>query len=173
MTTIVERSTVFSTPWFDLVAKRTRADGEPFYALTSQDYVTVLAMTAARQVVVVRQYRPAIERISLELPAGHVENGEAPAEAARRELWEETGFRAGAVDVLGCLSTDNGRMQTPMWCCYAGGLSERDPSAGEPEIDVELYEEDAFMGSVASGAFNHALHMAVLFLAAQRGLLRW
>ena len=173
MTCVIDRSTAFSTPWFDVVAKRTEPDGEPYYAVVEEEYVTVLAMTEERRIVLVRQYRPAIERVSLELPAGHVEKGEAPEEAARRELWEETGFTAGGVELLGRLTVDNGRIETPMWCCFAGGLADRDPSSGEPGIDVLFCEEAAFMDMIASGEFDHAPHMAVLFLARQRGLVRW
>jgi ADP-ribose pyrophosphatase len=54
--------------------------------------VCVLALTTDEQVVLARQYRPGPDAILLELPGGAVEQGEAPQEAIRRELLEETGY---------------------------------------------------------------------------------
>ncbi len=58
-----------------------------------KDAVAVLAVEDGR-VLMVEQYRPAIRRTTLELPAGLIEPGESPLEAARRELMEEAGFDA-------------------------------------------------------------------------------
>ncbi len=58
-----------------------------------KDAVAVLAVRDGR-VLMVEQYRPAIRRTTLELPAGLIEPGESPPEAARRELMEEAGYDA-------------------------------------------------------------------------------
>ena len=50
------------------------------------------------KLVLERQYRPAIGRWLYELPAGLIEKGEEPIEAARRELKEETGFTAASIE---------------------------------------------------------------------------
>lgn len=47
-----------------------------------------------KDVVLIRQYRPVIDKYILEAPAGVIDKGENPEEAARRELKEETGYRA-------------------------------------------------------------------------------
>ena len=57
------------------------------------DSVVVLALTAANEIVLVREFRPGPEEILLELPGGILEPGRAPVEAAEAELLEETGFR--------------------------------------------------------------------------------
>src|SRR5918999_4617731 len=56
------------------------------------DSAAVLALTPAREVVLVREFRPGPEEVLLELPGGVVEEGQSPAEAARAELLEETGY---------------------------------------------------------------------------------
>ena len=94
MSLITSRSIEFTTPWFDLVAKRMNAVDPPYYSLRMLDYVSVIALTTERQVVLVRQYRPAVERYTLELPSGHVEADETPEQSAHRELAEETGYHA-------------------------------------------------------------------------------
>ena len=66
----------------------------PFYMLELPDYVSVIALTPARELLLVRQHRPVVGRETLELPSGHVDPGERPEDAARRELLEETGFDA-------------------------------------------------------------------------------
>lgn len=63
--------------------------------------VGVLARTAGDGVVLARQYRPGPARVLWELPGGILDPGEDPATAAARELVEETGFRAGRVEILG------------------------------------------------------------------------
>lgn len=65
--------------------------------------VTILPITADGDILLVRQYRYAVGRDLLEIPAGLLEPGETPEEAARRELREETGHEAGELQLItGC-----------------------------------------------------------------------
>jgi ADP-ribose pyrophosphatase len=63
-----------------------------YYVRESFGFVTILALTADRQVILVRQYRYGADSIHLELPAGMLMEGEAPQACALRELAEETGY---------------------------------------------------------------------------------
>ena len=55
--------------------------------------VAIIAITADKKMVLVEQYRKALERSIIEIPAGKLEPGEAPEVTARRELEEETGLK--------------------------------------------------------------------------------
>jgi ADP-ribose pyrophosphatase len=81
-----------------------------FPVVRTRGYVKVLPVTPAGEVVFVRQYRHALERVLLELPAGGIDTGETPEEAAVRELAEEALLRAGALEPLGRFLTSPGRM---------------------------------------------------------------
>lgn len=69
--------------------------------LVSGPCVAVVAVTESGNVVLAAQYRPGPGRVLDELPGGMVDPGEDVAEAAARELLEETGYRAASVEVLG------------------------------------------------------------------------
>ena len=99
MPTIMERQVAFSTPWFDVIGKRVESDPSLYYALEMADYVGVLAMDTAGELILVRQFRPAVETWTLEVPAGLLEQGESPEACARREVLEETGYEAGSSSV--------------------------------------------------------------------------
>jgi len=97
------------TPYFALRSDRLRLpDGavkDPYYVIKRPDAAIVFPLTGEGEVVLVRQYRPAIERVELGLPAGLVEDGEEPEKAARRELSEETGYAGGEWESLGAVAS--------------------------------------------------------------------
>lgn len=70
--------------------------------------VAIVAVDRERRVVLVRQFREAARRALLELPAGGLEEGEAPLASARRELREETGLTGGEWREVGAFHTTPG-----------------------------------------------------------------
>jgi ADP-ribose pyrophosphatase len=65
-----------------------------YYVRESLGFVMIFALTPAREVVLVRQYRYGIDEVIVELPAGSIDRGEDPLVCAKRELAEETGYTA-------------------------------------------------------------------------------
>jgi len=161
----------FATPWFELLAKTIRPDEPPYYSLKLPEYAAVLAFTEDQRILIVRQYRPAIEQFSLELPSGIVDPGEQPAETARRELLEETGYAASQVEVLGAMFVDTGRLNNRMWNCVATGARPLDGRAPESGIDVFTWSIDELWQAIRSGEFALSLHVALLMHAALAGKL--
>ncbi len=112
--------TVFETPWFRLVERTVGDAPHPHYTLIPPDYVSVLALTDRNEVLLVRQFRPAVGAETLELPSGHVEAGQTPAMAALTELQEETGYTAESCASWGPSSP------TPVgWATVCGRSSRR------------------------------------------------
>ena len=99
----------------------------------------IVAVDPDGQVLLVRQYRPAVDADLLELPAGIVDPGEQPIDTARRELEEETGYTAGHLEPLVHFYTSPGFCTEVLHVFLATGLREclTDVSADEDE-DLEL-----------------------------------
>ncbi|MDR0293552.1 MAG: NUDIX hydrolase [Oscillospiraceae bacterium] len=95
--------------------------------------VAVLALDGSRRVVMVRQFRYAVGRVLLELPAGRLEPGEEPMEAGLRELSEETGYAASHIVPLGRMIPTGGYDSEVIWLYTATGLAggAPHPDAGE------------------------------------------
>jgi 8-oxo-dGTP pyrophosphatase MutT (NUDIX family) len=72
-----------------------------YYQLEMPSFACIFAEAIDDPIIVYRQYRYGPRRVGLVFPDGHLDDGEAPAEAARRELLEETGFEASAWTYLG------------------------------------------------------------------------
>ena len=169
MTQILNRKTEFVTPWFELVAKQVAGQSAAYYALQMLDYVTVVAFTEKSELIMVRQYRPAVERNTLELPSGHVEKNETPEQSARRELAEESGFNAPELELLGTLMSDTGRNQNRLWCYLARkAFPIRTGFVPEPDVEPILASPKEVLELMGKGEFDHALHLAALMLAVVR-----
>lgn len=78
-----------------------RPDERDFVVLETPDWVNVVALTEDRQVLLIRQFRHGVRRVTLEIPGGMIDPGESPEQAALRELREETGYAAGTIRPLG------------------------------------------------------------------------
>ena len=97
MTTDKLKETAFETPWFiieqEYFADQSSLDGKPFFRIIIPDGVMILALTAANEIVMAKQFRPALRQMTMEFPAGFVEKKEDPRDTAIRELYEGTGCK--------------------------------------------------------------------------------
>jgi ADP-ribose pyrophosphatase len=159
----------FATPWFQVLGKTMREQEQPYYSLKLPDYAAVVALTEERRVVIVRQYRPAVEHLTLELPSGLVDAGETPLEAARRELLEETGYEAGEWELLGGMEPDVGRLSNRIWACVAKNVHLAEGRSPEAGIEVLTWSLHDLSKAMLDGSFDHALHVAVVMLAMLKG----
>jgi ADP-ribose pyrophosphatase len=161
----------FVTPWFQILAKTMREGEPPYYSLRLPDYASVLALTEQGRVLIVRQYRPALEKYTWELPSGLIDPGESPAETARRELLEETGYAAAEVEVLGPMDPDTGRLGNRIWACMSKGVRRIEGRIPEDGIEVFEWTLDELRRATLDGRFDHALHVAILMMAVLRNRL--
>lgn len=141
-------------------------DTHPFYGIRATDWVNVVALTAERSVVMVRQYRHGAHDITLETPGGMVDAGESPAEAARRELLEETGYAAEEWRELGGVNPNPALFGNRLHGFLALGARQVAEIRNESteETHVELVPFDALRERVRAGEVDHALVVAVLYL---------
>jgi ADP-ribose pyrophosphatase len=109
--------------------------------------VAVVATDAAGNVILVRQFREAVQKELVELPAGVIDGDEAPLETAQRELQEETGYRGGSWNPGPVYYATPGYSRERVHLFLAHGVEPGDPAhdPGEP-VEVELWSQDEIEG---------------------------
>ena len=174
---IIDSQYLIRDPWMVLRADRcVTASGitvDPYYVQEPHDWVQIVAFDRQDRILITRQYRHGAALICAELPCGTVESGEAPAEAARRELLEETGCISPALWALGPLSPNPARYSNKIHAFIA--LDTQQVQAQNldrtEEIEFDFLTLPEVISLIDQGVFPQALHLANLFLALRkRGL---
>ena len=145
--------------------------GAVYHSVCTADYVSILAVTSDGRIPLVRQFRPALNQITIEFPGGLRDGYEQPETCAVRELAEEVGLKVLSVQPLAVFFPDSGRVSNRMWTYFAPNavaISGWAPEAGVEPITVDL---DKLHGWVLDGSFNHGPHLAMLGIATIKGLL--
>ncbi|MCE5269416.1 MAG: NUDIX hydrolase [Planctomycetaceae bacterium] len=114
--------------------------------------VVILPLLDDGRICLQRNFRVAVGRKLIELPAGTLEPNEDPAETARRELAEETGYRAGRIEHVLTFWMSPGILDERMHLYLARDL-QAGPTALEPGEDIEtlLCNWDEAMGLIRRG----------------------
>lgn len=103
--------------------------------------VAILAVTDDHKVLMVEQFRKALEKTIVEIPAGKLEKGEEPELCARRELEEETGYVCKNLELLTSFYTSPGFADELVHVYLATGLTKKENSAGLDEDEFLNLEE--------------------------------
>jgi 8-oxo-dGTP pyrophosphatase MutT (NUDIX family) len=165
---------LLETPYFALRSDRLRLPGgavkDPYYVVERPDAAIIFPLTQEGDVVLVRQYRPPLERMELGLPAGLVEEGEKPEAAARRELLEETGYSGGEWEPLGSVASSPSLKDNWAYLFLARGVEETAPPDPDEHELVETVKVPAgeLLGLIRSGEIVSSSGVAAVMLALER-----
>ena len=117
----------------------------------------VVALTESGKIVLVRQYRTAIDRVTVEIPAGKLDPGEDPLDCAKRELKEETGFAAGKIAYLTTIATSCGFSDELIHIYLATQLSFEGARPDDDEfLNVDLVPVKELVDAVLDGKIEDA-----------------
>jgi ADP-ribose pyrophosphatase len=170
---IKSRRTIEVSQWMKLIEREVEfahgGQAEIYHAVGQQDYIAIVALTADGRILIVRQYRPALEAFTWELPAGMVEKGEDAADCCRRELFEETGFRAIKVHGLGNYSPCTARLSNRVHSFFVETSEHPEKPPSEPGIETQLVTLAELGDLIGSGEFVLQLHIGAVLLAGLAG----
>ena len=117
----------------------------------------IAALTEDKKLVMVRQYSKPADKVMLEVPAGKIDPGEMPLEAAVRELKEETGYTASKVEFLTEFYPSVGYSEERLYLYLCTGLTPGETCFDENEaIEIEEIDLDRLFKMAMSGELDDA-----------------
>ncbi len=176
--TEISRDKLFDCRIFSLYRSKRKSVEEKVstaYMLEAPDWVTVvpkLEKDGKEYFVMVRQYRHGSMKITTEFPAGTLEPGEEPEDAALRELEEETGYRAGKIVFLGSVNPNPAFMTNTFTAYLAEDLVQTgSQNLDEHEfVDFELIPVQDVIKRMGSGDYsNGTMLMALMYYLRETG----
>ena len=146
---------------------------DDFYTLWQPDWVLILARTAEGKWVMTEQYRHGTGKIALEFPAGIIDKGETPEQAAIRELQEECGYgldsstslrsaQNDTISYLGTFPVNPDRHRGKFHVVFIDGVVKAGTTHFDSTEEIEslLLSDEELQAKMADGTFNHPLQMA-------------
>lgn len=166
---VLGREYLYRRPWLtvrrDRVRLPTGAVNDEYYVLEYPTWVNVIAIDREGRFVMVEQYRHGLQEVFTELVAGVAEEGEAPLEAAQRELLEETGYAGGTWRLSTVLSANPGSHNNLSYSFIATGVERvAEQHLDETEdVAVRLLSRDEVLQLLRSDTLKQALMAAPLW----------
>lgn len=165
---IVGRTRAWSCPWLTVAQKEVWLVGtkrtDSYYSIQQSDYVNIFAITLGGLIPIVRQFRPAVEAYTWELPAGTRDAGETARTAAARELSEETGLRALDIASLGRTYVDTARLGN-RFHSFAAIAEPTRHSAKEQGVETRLVPVAALRTMIQRNELSLQTHVGLVFRA--------
>lgn len=159
--------TIYEGPIFTLVKED---HGGHIYDLIRHPGGVGILCIQNNSILLVKQFRPALHDMTLEIPAGKLEYGEDPAACGLRELNEETGYECDSLELVQHFVSTPGFCDENLWIYEAKGLRKAehklpmDPDEDISQMWIELDEayEMACRGKIVDAKTLIAIYRAVL-----------
>ena len=166
---VLQSEYLIQRPWMtarkDCVQLPSGVVNPEYWILEYPTWINVIAITRDRRMILERQYRHGLGSTEWEIPAGVVEQGETPEEAARRELMEETGFGGGRWTELGAYSPNASACNNLSHSFIAEDVEALGTQHLEPteDITIHLLSLDEVRRILERDGFKQALMVAPLW----------
>jgi ADP-ribose pyrophosphatase len=168
---LVSSEEIFSGRIFDVTVDTVREGGQTYKReiVHHPGSAAIVAVFDDMTVALVRQYRHAVVRYLLEIPAGTLSSPERPEEGAARELEEELGVVATQMDKLSEFFVSPGFVEEKMWVYLATGLTETAQRLEEDELlDIVRVPFTRALEMIADGEIEDGKTIIGLMMAATR-----
>lgn len=134
--------------------------------------VVMIAVTDEGKIIMEHQFRKPLDKVILELPAGKLEPGEDPQEAALRELAEETGYRAGSIEHIVTYTPTCGYSNEYLYVYVCKDLTPGETNLDETEsIDVVEYTADEIIELIMKKQIIDSKTLVGILFARQAGII--
>ena len=178
---LLDTEYLVDAPWLKVAKEKCELPNgkviDDFYTLWQPDWVLILARTSEGEWIMTEQYRHGTGKIALEFPAGIIDKGETPEQAALRELQEECGYcldeRRGSagsptltkdekVSYLGSFPVNPDRHRGRFHVVFIDNVVKNGCTHFDSTEEIEslLLSDEALQAKMADGSFNHPLQMA-------------
>ncbi len=133
-----------------------------FYVMDAPDWVNIIPVTPAGEIVLIKQFRHGTEEITLEIPGGMIDPGEIPAECARRELLEETGFTSTRWEQIGRVRPNPAFMSNSCYTFLASDCERTSEPSFDTTEDIEtlLVAPQEIKRHIREGTIDHCIVIA-------------
>ena len=166
---IITKKIVYKNKWIKVVSKNVYEKNikthNNFYSVEQQDFVSIILKTPSNKFPLVSQFRPAINKTTIEFPSGLLEKNETPLQCAKKEAFEETGCRIKKIQKISTLFPDSGRMCNKIHLFYGETLNEIENFNPEKEITVILKNEKQIIELFKKNKFLHQPSISLFSLA--------
>jgi 8-oxo-dGTP pyrophosphatase MutT (NUDIX family) len=145
--------------------------GHDFYCIEAPDWINIIPLTRRNEVVMIEQYRHGTNEVTLEIPGGMVDEAELPADAATRELLEETGYVAPRVLLLGRTRPNPAIQNNWLYTFVAhdAGFTRKPICDTTEHTAVRLVPLADVPALIADGTISHSLVIAGFYLLTVAG----